>query len=444
MNQPIINHQSSIINPSVIHEIFVPKETVNDEYVTIAELYFNDRDEVEAGDVVIDVETSKAVISIETEYSGFIEYLCEEGQDIEIGKHVAKIYDMFPDEQKKTLSPHPCTPEQESAEETRFSKAALDSLKKYNLDISIFKGRDLVCSDDVNEHIKNRNGSDGPKLRRAVLPDNTKIDPQKAEIKKLGTAKKSEISYLSDIQTACLNSVVNVFVDIDGIFNLLNDNLDVFKDSLLPVIIYEVSRLLKKYREFNAYYIDDSIAYYKDVHMGLAVDIDDGLKVLKIPGADKKSLKTLETELFDMINRYLNKKLTPDNLTGTTFTITDLSSENVSFFMPLINKEQSAVLGISGIDEKLKRCVLTLTFDHRVTEGKKACQFLSELKERIESYRKKSVSDADTAPDNEIIKCFQCLKTLEEDKDMEGPGLIRIMNHKLEEVYICHICLQGM
>ncbi|MCP4110846.1 MAG: hypothetical protein GY749_35845 [Desulfobacteraceae bacterium] len=441
MNQSIVNHQSSIINPSVIHEIFVPKETVNDEYVTIAELYFNDRDEVEAGDVVIDVETSKAVISIETGYSGFIEYLCEEGQDIEIGKHVAKIYDIFPDEQKKTLSPQPCMPEQKPAEETRFSKAALNCLKKHNLDRSIFNGRDLVCSDDVNEYM---NRSDRSKLRRAVLQDDTKVDPQKAEIKKLGTAKKSEISYLSDIQSACLNSVVNVFVDVDGIFNLLNDNLDVFKDSLLPVIIYEVSRLLKKYREFNAYYIDDSIAYYKDVHMGLAVDIDDGLKVLKIPGADKKSLKTLETELFDMINRYLDKKLTPDNLTGTTFTITDLSSENVSFFMPLINKKQSAVLGISGIDEKLKRCVLTLTFDHRVTEGRKASQFLSELKERIESYRKKSVSDADTAPDNEIIKCFQCLKTLGEDKDMEGPGLIRIMNHKFEEVYICHICLQGM
>ncbi|MBF0119715.1 MAG: 2-oxo acid dehydrogenase subunit E2 [Desulfobacterales bacterium] len=236
-------------------------------------------------------------------------------------------------------------------------------------------------------------------------------------------------------------SVVNIFVDASHIFDLLNEHLENLKDSLLPVIIYETSRLLKKYKELNAYFINDSIAFYKNVHIGVAVDIDDGLKVLKLSDADKKDLHALERDLLNLMNKYIDKNLGHDDITGTTFTITDLSSEHVSFFMPLINTSQSAGLGVSSIDKVLQRFVLTLTFDHRVIRGKQASQFLYELKKRIETYKISHFSDTSSEKLNQI-KCYRCLKTIDEDKEMKGPGLIKIINHKFEEVYICHVCLK--
>ena len=124
---------------------------------------------------------------------------------------------------------------------------------------------------------------------------------------------------------------------------------------------------------------------------------------------------------------------TADNI---SFTITDLSAESVAFFRPLINMMNSAILGISSIDEKLKRCMLSLTFDHRVTEGKLAAQFLHELTQRLESYQSKYYPLA-----NQNINCFKCFKTLQED--LSDTGFAKVITPKGEEAYICQSCLKG-
>ncbi len=452
MNDSANNSQPKAV-PKVLQEIFVPKETVNDEHVTVAKIYFSTGDNVNEGDVVIDLETSKTIISIEAEYSGFIEYFCKENDEIEIGKLIGKIYDIFSCKENAEKHSNTDSDNYDEKIEPLFSNAALNYLNKNKIDKSLFIGRDFVSLDDVKEITGIKKDEKISEREDKPPVNNKKNNLQNVEIIPLPKSKQSEIIYLSDIQKAGLNSVVNIFADVSHIFDLLNENLEIFKDSLLPVVVYEVSRLLKKYRELNAYFTDNSVAYYKDIHIGLAVDIDDGLKVLKISNTDKKDLRRLEIEIFDIINKYLDKHLTPDDISGTTFTITDLSSENISFFTPLINKSQSAILGISGIDKQLQRCVFTLTFDHRVTEGKRASQFLHELKERIESYRKNPkdlrgfqnpVGLLNPAEKYNQIKCYQCLKTIDEDKEMEGPGFIRIINHKMEEVYICHVCFKGM
>jgi hypothetical protein len=96
----------------------------------------------------------------------------------------------------------------------------------------------------------------------------------------------------------------------------------------------------------------------------------------------------------------------------------------------------SAILGISAIDGKLQRCMLSLTFDHRVTEGKLGAQFLKELKERLESYR-----GADAAAAVRGISCFKCMKTLEEDP--AGVGFARCITPEGKDGYICQSCLKG-
>ncbi len=91
------------------------------------------------------------------------------------------------------------------------------------------------------------------------------------------------------MQSAGLTSTINTFIETDGIFVHLNQSGTILKDSLLPVTVFETSRLLNKYKELNAFYSEGAIHYYENINVGFAIDIDRGLKVIKIPGAQLKS-----------------------------------------------------------------------------------------------------------------------------------------------------------
>jgi pyruvate/2-oxoglutarate dehydrogenase complex dihydrolipoamide acyltransferase (E2) component len=230
--------------------------------------------------------------------------------------------------------------------------------------------------------------------------------------------------------------MVNVTVETDGIFGMLNNSLKYFKDSLLPLVLYESARLLRKYPLLNAYYDGDNIGVYKSVNLGFAVDIGKGLKVLQIPDADQKSIAQIEQHVLQLSNKYLDDTLQLADISNISFTVTDLSSEGTSFFFPLVNSRNSAILGISSIDKKLNRTTLTLSFDHRVTEGKAGAQFLSELKERLESYRSGQVGKAIAS-----ISCFKCSKTL--SSDLSDVGFVKCITPEGKEAYVCQSCFKG-
>jgi pyruvate/2-oxoglutarate dehydrogenase complex dihydrolipoamide acyltransferase (E2) component len=260
-------------------------------------------------------------------------------------------------------------------------------------------------------------------------------DPAKAILQRLTSAKRREIEYLSDVQSAGITSTIDIYVDTENIFTHINKSLKYFKDSLLPVILYESSRLLVSYPLLNAWFTGDGVAVYHEVNPGFAIDIDKGLKVLKIARAGSKTIAEIEADILQLSGSYLDETLELEALTDITFTITDLSSEGVAFFRPLVNKMNSAILGVSAIDNKLKRCVLSLTFDHRVTEGRLAARFLHELKERLESYRPVDLAEY------KDITCFKCYKTLKED--LGGAGFARCITPAGKDGYICQSCLKG-
>jgi pyruvate/2-oxoglutarate dehydrogenase complex dihydrolipoamide acyltransferase (E2) component len=268
-------------------------------------------------------------------------------------------------------------------------------------------------------------------VARAVLP----VDPAKAIASRLSSGKKREIEYLGEVQSTGLTSTIHSYVGSEGLFTHINRSQQYLKDSILPVMIYEASRLLSDYPLLNAYFTGEQVAVYKDVNIGFAIDIDKGLKVLKIDGAARHNVREIEGMIIDLSGRYLDDTLQLDDLTDITFTITDLSSEGVAFFRPLINKMNSSILGVSSI-EKMQRFMLSLTFDHRVTEGKLAARFLKDLKERLESYR-----SADHLRSQRDIICFKCFKTLKED--LSGTGFARCITPEGKEGYICQSCLKG-
>jgi pyruvate/2-oxoglutarate dehydrogenase complex dihydrolipoamide acyltransferase (E2) component len=453
----------------ILQEITVPLLAVNDTSLTVAELAFAPGAGVKNGDVIMVLETSKTTYDVTAEVEGYIQYLCEQGNDYEVNTIIARIYSEMTEAAEAPLpgvvmpalqlkagslparTSRPATGARTAQlspaasfweGETRFSREAARLLETAGVDKSVFAGKDLVIAADVRAFLEPAapllvTGGSTPatasrqRQASAVLP----ADPAKVIVEKLSSGKRREIDYLSDVQAPGLTSTINIYVETEGIFTFINRSLHYLKDSLLPVIIYETGRLLTRYPLLNGYFTGESIALYKEVNPGFAIDIDKGLKVLKIAAAGQKNIEEIEKEILGLSGQYLDDTLQIDQLTNITFTITDLSSENVAFFRPLVNKMNSAILGISSIDEKLQRCALSLTFDHRMTEGKQAARFLYELKERLESYRPKEM------PADLDVSCFKCYKRLKED--LGGTGFARCITPEGKEGYICQSCLKG-
>jgi pyruvate dehydrogenase E2 component (dihydrolipoamide acetyltransferase) len=445
----------------LIEEIKVPLLAVNDTTLTVVELSCPPGAKVTKGDAIMVFETSKTTYDVEAQTEGYIQYLCTAGRDYEVNEIVARLYS----EQVEALAapiPMPAAgalafapePLARWDGEPLFSHEASRLMAANNLEASAFTGRDLVTAADILQllqpapaaHIStetpsaatNASASSAGRATRAATAaagSPISVDPMKAVAEKLTSAKRREIEYLSEVQEAGLTSTIHTYIETDGIFTPLNRSLRYLKNSLLPLIVYEVSRLLTDYPLLNAWFTGDGIAQYKDVNPGFAIDIDKGLKVAKIAAAGQKSLQEIEAAILSLSGDYLDDKLRLEDLTDITFTITDLSAEAVALFQPLINKMNSAILGISAIDEKWQRCTLSLTFDHRVTEGRSAARFLKELKSRLESYR----------PSQEAIKkdiaCFKCFKTLAED--LGHTGFMQCITPEGKEGYICQSCLKG-
>ncbi|HVU54289.1 MAG TPA: 2-oxo acid dehydrogenase subunit E2 [Puia sp.] len=448
---------------ALLQEIPVPLLAVNDTTLTVVELHFSNGDKVKKGDPVMVLETSKTTYDIEAEAEGYIQYVCEVDRDYEVNAVIARIYSVAEEAvavampgaagpaaavvsvsgglvEEAVQRQFGAVPEVRGWEgETLFSAEARQLIEVSGVDRSVFKGRDIVTTEDVRNLLE-----PAPKIARADVAVKTTapqkaplpVDPQKVILEKLTSGKKREIEYLGEVQADGLTSTINIFVETSGIFTHINRTVKYLKDSLLPVILYEVSRLLADYPLLNAYYTGNAIACYKEVNPGFAIDIDKGLKVLKVGEAGRRSLVDIEGEIMRLSGAYLDDVLEVGDLTDITFTITDLSSEGVAFFRPLVNKMNSAILGVSAIDEKLHRCTLSLTFDHRVTEGKLVARFLKELKERLESYR----ANAGVAALKEV-SCFKCMKTLEED--LGGTGFARVVTPEGRDGYICQSCLKG-
>lgn len=430
----------------VVQEIKVPLLAVNDTELTVVDIPYAQGSPVKKGDVIIVFESSKTTYDVVAEADGYVSYACEQGQDYEVNQVIAGIYSSkeelpsVPEVKKNTAVAVAVKEQQEEAEaiwegDTMFSPAAMALMKKNGIDPAVFKGRDFVSKTDVEEKlgIAKKMITKKEVVKAAVL---LPTDADKVIVEKLSSNKKREIEYLSSVQQTGLTSTINTIVETDGLFVHINRSLQYLKNSLLPVIIYETARLLEKHKELNAYYTGDSIAFYKEVNIGFAIDIDKGLKVPVIKKASAKTIQETEAAIMALSNKYLDGNLQVEDLSDITFTITDLSGEGVSFFRPLVNMMNSAILGVSAIDEKLQRCILTVTFDHRVTEGKLVAQFLQQLKERIESY--KSSHHPHPA---QSITCFKCFKSLKDD--ISDVGFSKCITPKGEEAYICQSCFKG-
>ncbi len=153
---------------------------------------------------------------------------------------------------------------------------------------------------------------------------------------------------------------------------------------------------LREFPVVNASVDGDNIVYKKDINLGIAVALENGLIVPVIKNADEKNLLGLSRAINDISGRARSKKLNPEEVQGGTFTITNPGIFGALYGLPLINQPQVAILGVGGIEKRAividdaiairPVCHLTLGYDHRLIDGAEAGRFLAYVKERLEKF----------------------------------------------------------
>jgi len=166
--------------------------------------------------------------------------------------------------------------------------------------------------------------------------------------------------------------------------------------TLNDMILCAAARTLKNHRALNAHLLDEHMHYYSGVHLGIAVDTPRGLLVPTLFHADRLSLAELSIAAKQLIQEAQSGAISPDLLTGATFTVTNLGTLGVEQFTPVINPPQTGILGVCAIVDRIRQADgtimaypamgLSLTYDHRAVDGAPAARFITELKENLEDF----------------------------------------------------------
>jgi pyruvate dehydrogenase E2 component (dihydrolipoyllysine-residue acetyltransferase) len=167
------------------------------------------------------------------------------------------------------------------------------------------------------------------------------------------------------------------------------------KVSFNDIIIKAVATALRQHPPCNAWWQDDHIRYWNEVHVGMAVAVEDGLITPVIRHADQKSLRQIAAEARDLAGRARERRLKPEEYTGATFSISNLGMLDIDEFTAVINPPEAGILAVGRIAEKpvvhegavtvRRRMRLTMSCDHRVIDGATGAEFLKTLKAMLEN-----------------------------------------------------------
>jgi pyruvate dehydrogenase E2 component (dihydrolipoamide acetyltransferase) len=206
--------------------------------------------------------------------------------------------------------------------------------------------------------------------------------------------------------SAQLTTVIEVDVTkIDRLRKAAKDSFEAregVKLTYLPFFAVAVCEALKQHPVLNSIVEGDQITYHSSEHLGIAVDTDRGLLVPVVKDAGDLNMGGIARKIVDVAARTRDNKITPDELGGGTFTITNTGSRGALFDTPIINQPQVAILGLGAVVKRAmvvkgadggetiairSMVYLALSYDHRVVDGADAARFLVTLKERLEEGR---------------------------------------------------------
>jgi pyruvate/2-oxoglutarate dehydrogenase complex dihydrolipoamide acyltransferase (E2) component len=456
--------------------VTIPQETVNDVTVRLLSWKMASGTPVEKDQVLCEVETSKAVMDIEAPAAGVVFYSSKENSEIPVGDTICQIVPegMSP----LTLAPAQApvaqgTPEVAAKHDSvaavvpdevaagspvpesdlrpaRLTPLAAKVAADLGFDKESFPRGALVRRDDVL-----RKAGKLPPERAAASPgtkpasaasepmENAPVPGVGVEWSELPRRKIFEGRVLGQGQTLTVQSSVTCPVRIYQLRAKL-ESQGLTSVGLCALVIFETARLLSRYPVFNAVYDRGRMGQYSSINIGWALDGGEGLVVPVVSAANEKTPREIVETMQRQIEGYVGGTLSPKDFLGGTFTVSDLSSEGISYFHPLISQGQSAILGVGSEREPGggETLLLTLAFDHQVTEGRSAAQFVRELAARLEAHGTPGVGEkVESAPASKGSPyCMLCMR--------EGDELLK-MNEMLvrSEVpagFVCSLCLAGI
>ncbi len=422
-------------------DILLPELGEGITSVEISEVLVKKGDTVKVDDPIIVVETEKASMEIPTTESGTVENVqVEKGSTISPGDVIISITG---DEDQAEAFDEPSPPIAESAEPrdivktepaTPYITAATPDVKpllpatsaigqpvlaspsvrrfarELGCDLKLVTGsgpKGRIAQEDVQEYIKGRlaGGAPGGSALPIIAPGQD-LDFSKwgeVDIQPLNKIKKITGKRLQQAWQAIPHVTQFDKADITKLDKLRLHLKKVNKDesvkvSFLPFFIKAVSILLKEMPQFNSSLdgSNENIVLKKYINIGVAVDTPNGLVVPVIKDANEKSIKELARELTTLSSKARDKKLLPADMEGGCFTISSLGGIGGTYFTPIVNPPEVAILGISRstsepvfMEGKLrKRLILpfALSYDHRLIDGAAAARFTSNFGQLLSNF----------------------------------------------------------
>lgn len=344
---------------------------------------------VERDQPLLEVETEKVTLDIPSPATGFLtEVLVPEGETVPVGKLLARLDSQPPSGVVNRVGGVVVRPmEPAPGDEHHYSPAVRQLAKEQGVDLAAVTGSGeggRVTKKDVLDYVAKRAASGkSPSPHASPLMSHEKILPFTQMRKTI--AERMVLSRRTAAHVA-------TFFEAD--FSCIATFREGRSLTYLPFVISAVTRAMKDLPLLNSSWCDQGIAIKKDIHIGIAVALEEGLLVPVVRHADRKGLTQLAHEVSDLAERARSKRLTPEEVLEGTFTITNHGGFGSLFSTPIINQPQAAILGMGSVQ---KRAVvindaiairpmgyLSLSFDHRIIDGATADRYMAKVKHHLE------------------------------------------------------------
>ena len=409
--------------------VIMPKAGITVESCIIGKWLKNVGDPVKVGDILFTYETDKASFECEsTEEGELLAVFFNDGDEVPCFTNVCAVG--AKGEDYSALKPGgaaeaPAVKAEEAPKAEEEKKAAAPEATKSadgSLKVSP-RARTLAEKAGVDPKYAEATGPDGRIIERDIrklmetgMPVAEETAAPAAKAAAPAAAAKPESEY-EDVRLPGIRKVIakSMMSSLHGMAQLTNHHSfdatsiqsfrreckaaggDVGGITLGDMVLYAVSRTLVNWKDLNANMIgDDTIRYFRHVNLGVAVDTPRGLMVPTIFNADTKSLLEISKEVKQLAEAARSGAISPDLLTGGSFTVSNLGSTGVEMFTPVINPPQTAILGVCGITQRVREengqiklypaMGLSLTYDHRAVDGSPASKFVSELCKNLEKF----------------------------------------------------------
>jgi 2-oxoglutarate dehydrogenase E2 component (dihydrolipoamide succinyltransferase) len=415
---------------------------------TVSRWLKNEGDPVAVGETLVELDTDKITVEVPAMMAGVLTKRAHaEGDVVKVDDFLAEIDEnaapaagsQAPAARQKAVAPQtaaPASPPKPApappapaappkaprAEDVRVSPAAQRLAAEQGIDVSTVQGTGrggVVSKPDVLARAEQPRAEQPPpqpprpqpmqqpqvnvvrpSVPSAVTPGDGRATAERETREKMSTRRKRIAENLLQSQQATAHLTTFNEIDMSAVVALrerLKERVEKehgVKLSFMPFFVKAACIALEQFPTVNALVDGDTIVYRHYVNMGIAVAVDAGLVVPNIKDADRKSMLDVSREIADLAKRARDTKLTMDDLTGGTFTITNGGVFGSLISTPIINYPQVAILGlhktqdrpvaISGKVEIRPMMYVALSYDHRIIEGQHAVQFLVRVKELME------------------------------------------------------------